>query len=87
MSQFYQKLALWLVFGLILVFMWSYFNKTGQPAEEIDYSSFLAKVTAGEIQAVRIQGEKISGEYSAGGRYFKTYTPQDSELIPLLRKQ
>ena len=86
MSQFYQKLALWLVFGLILVFMWSYFNKTGQPAEEIDYSSFLAKITAGEIQAVRIQGEKISGEYSAGGGYFKTYTPQDSELIPLLRK-
>jgi cell division protease FtsH len=66
--------------------MWSYFNKTGQPAEEIDYSSFLAKVSAGEIQAVRIQGEKISGDYSGGGGHFKTYTPQDSELIPLLRK-
>ncbi|MDH3604024.1 MAG: ATP-dependent zinc metalloprotease FtsH, partial [Candidatus Tectomicrobia bacterium] len=86
MSQFYQKLALWLVFGLILVFMWSYFSKTGQPAEEIDYSNFLAKVAAGDIQAVRIQDEKISGEYSAGGGHFRTYTPQDSELIPLLRE-
>jgi cell division protease FtsH len=66
--------------------MWSYFSQTGQPAEEIDYSNFLAKVAAGDIRAVRIQDEKISGEYSAGGEHFKTYTPQDSELIPLLRE-
>ncbi len=86
MSQFYQKIALWLVFGLILVFMWSYFSKTGQPTEEIDYSKFLAQVEAGDIQSVRIQGEKISGEYS-GGEPFKTFTPQDSELIPMLRER
>ena len=86
MSQFYQKLALWLVFGLILVFMWSYFSNTGQPANDISYSEFLADVSKGQIESVRIQGEKVTGQYINDNRRFKTYTPQDSELIPLLRE-
>lgn len=89
MSQFYQKLALWLVFGLILVFMWSYFSKTGQPAEEILYSDFLNQVAQGEVSSVRIQGEKVTGQYAgadgAVGR-FKTYIPNDDNLIRLLRE-
>ncbi|MCZ6873030.1 MAG: ATP-dependent zinc metalloprotease FtsH [bacterium] len=89
MSQFYQKLALWLVFGLVLVFMWSYFSKTGPAAQEILYSEFLEQVEQGHIQAVRIRGEKVTGEYIGGkgaeGR-FKTYTPEDGDLIRLLRE-
>jgi cell division protease FtsH len=88
LSQFYQKLALWLVFGLILVFMWSYFSKTGQTAQEIFYSDFLEHVEQGHILAVRIRGDKITGEYSGteglSGR-FKTYAPKDADLIRLLR--
>jgi cell division protease FtsH len=90
LSQFYQKLALWLVFGLILVFMWSYFSKTGQPAREILYSDFLAQVEQGHIRAVRIQGSRISGEYTGSegmSGQFKTYTPDDADLIRLLRDQ
>src|SRR5215510_1943188 len=37
LSPFYQKLALWLVFGLIFVFMWTYFNKTSQTMRENSY--------------------------------------------------
>ncbi|MGQ4807081.1 ATP-dependent zinc metalloprotease FtsH [Candidatus Entotheonellaceae bacterium PAL068K] len=88
MSQFYQKLALWLVFGLILVFMWSYFSKTGQTAQEISYSDFLEQVEQDRIRAVHIRGEKITGEYTGTegvhGR-FKTYAPEDDSLIRLLR--
>jgi cell division protease FtsH len=88
LSQFYQKLALWLVFGLILVFMWSYFSKTGQTAEEIFYSDFLEHVEQDHIRAVRIRGEKITGEFAGieglSGR-FKTYMPEDADLIRLLR--
>jgi cell division protease FtsH len=87
LSQFYQKLALWLVFGLILVFMWSYFSQTGQPAQDIPYSDFLEQVTQGQVRAVRIQGEKVTGEYVGDERRFKTYAPQDNELIPLLRNK
>jgi cell division protease FtsH len=90
LSQFYQKLALWLVFGLILVFMWSYFSKTGQAVQEVLYSDFLEHVEQGYIRAVHIRGEKITGEYTGAGGFrgpFKTYTPDDVDLIRLLREK
>jgi cell division protease FtsH len=90
LSQFYQKLALWLVFGLILVFMWNYFSKTGQPIQEVLYSDFLEHVEKGYIRAVHIQGEKITGEYTGNDGLrgnFKTYAPKDTDLIRLLREK
>ena len=90
LSPFYQKLALWLVFGLIFVFMWNYFSKTGQSVREISYSDFLERVEQGHVRAVRIEGEKVIGEYVGGegstGR-FKTYIPRDTDLIRLLREK
>ena len=90
MSSFYQKLALWLVFGLIFVFMWNYFSKTGQSVREISYSDFLERVEQGHVRAIRIEGEKITGEYvgmeGASGR-FKTNIPRDADLIRLLREK
>lgn len=88
MSQFYQKLALWLVFGLILVFTWSYFNTAGQPIQEISYSDFVEEVRQNHIREVRIQGEEITGEYVGGegaDSQFKTYAPEDPDLIRFLR--
>ena len=88
MSQFYQKLALWLVFGLILVFTWSYFNTAGQPIQQISYSDFVEEVRQNHIREVRIQGEEITGEYVGGegiDSQFKTYAPEDPDLIRFLR--
>ena len=88
MSQFYQKLALWLVFGLILVFTWSYFNTTAQPIREISYSEFVEEVRQNQVREVRIQGEEITGVYVGGegvDGQFKTYAPEDPELISFLR--
>jgi hypothetical protein len=82
-----KKLGLWLVFGLILVFLWSYFSKPGR--EEMGYSKFLQEVKQGRIHAVRIQGEEITGEYpgAAGKAHrFKTYAPGDNNLIGLLHE-
>jgi len=88
LSQFYQKLALWLVFGLILVFTWSYFNTTAQPIREISYSDFVDEVRQNQVREVRIQGEEITGVYVGGegvDGQFKTYAPEDPELISFLR--
>ena len=88
MSQFYQKLALWLVFGLILVFTWSYFNTAAQPIQEISYSDFVEEVRQNQVREVRIQGEEITGVYVGGegvDGQFKTYAPEDPELISFLR--
>ena len=86
MSQFYQKLALWLVFGLILVFMWSYFSRTGQPAQKISYSEFIQGIEKGEIRSVLIQGDKVTGQLHGRAERFTTYTLPNSNLDPLLQK-
>ena len=86
MSQFYQKLALWLVFGLILVFMWSYFSRTGQPAQKISYSEFSQGIEKGEIRSVLIQGDKVTGQLHGRAERFTTYTLPNSNLDPLLQK-
>jgi cell division protease FtsH len=68
--------------------MWSYFSKTGQSVQEVSYSDFLEHVEQGHIRAIHIRGEKITGEYAGGGSFrgpFKTYTPNDVDLIRLLR--
>ena len=88
MSQFYQKLALWLVFGLILVFTWSYFNTAAQPIQEITYTDFVEEVRQNQVREVRIQGEEITGVYVGGegvDGQFKTYAPEDPDLISFLR--
>jgi cell division protease FtsH len=88
LSQFYQKLALWLVFGLILVFTWSYFNTASQPIQEISYSDFIEEVRQNRVRTIHIQGEEITGEYVGGegaDGQFKTYAPEDPDLIPFLR--
>src|SRR5712691_6925284 len=70
--------------------MWTYFNKTGQTMREIAYSDFLERVEQGLVRGIRIEGEKITGEYTgvegANGR-FKTYMPRDADLIRLLREK
>jgi cell division protease FtsH len=86
LSQFYQKLALWLVFGLILVFMWSYFSRTGQPAQKISYSEFIQGIEKGEIRSVLIQGDKVTGQLHGRAERFMTYTLPNSNLDPLLQK-
>jgi cell division protease FtsH len=86
LSQFYQKLALWLVFGLILVFMWSYFSRTGQPAQKISYSEFIQGIEKGEIRSVLIQGDKVTGQLHGRAERFTTYTLPNSNLDPLLQK-
>jgi cell division protease FtsH len=70
--------------------MWTYFNKTSQTVREIAYSEFLERVEQGLVRGIRIEGEKITGEYigaeGANGR-FKTYMPRDADLIRLLREK
>jgi cell division protease FtsH len=66
--------------------MWSYFSRTGQPAQKILYSDFIEGVEKGQIHTVRIQGDKVTGEYDGTTERFVTYTLPDSELAPLLRE-
>lgn len=90
MSQFYRNLALWLIIGLIMIFIFNYFSSKGPP--EISYTDFLEHVGQGHISTVSIQGETITGQYAgteglSGGFKTATPTPNDPDLMQLLREK
>jgi len=85
-KPFYKNLAVWLMISLAMVFLFNMFSHPKQARETITYSDFLASVEHGDVLEVTIQGDHIYGNYE-NGRAFKTFSPQDPELINILRQR
>jgi cell division protease FtsH len=76
---------MWLVIGLTMILLFNLFNKPQSQNNSMTYSEFWSSVEKGAINRVKIQGEKITGS-GPDGRPFTTVTPNDTELIPMLRQ-
>ncbi len=85
MNTFYKNLSLWLVIGLTMILLFNVFNKPQTQSNKMTYSEFWSNVQSGLINRVTIQDNKIMGK-GRDGRPFVTITPNDSQLIPMLRK-
>jgi len=59
-------------------------NKQQSKPPEVPYSEFVSSVEAGEVVEVLIQGQNLTGKYTAGDE-FKTFAPQDAEVSKLLQ--
>ena len=86
MNPFFKNLALWLVIGLILVLIFNIFSTTPSNERELIFSDFWGRVERGEVVEVTIKGNEIRGKLG-DGTLFRTYTPDDRELVPDLRKK
>ncbi len=86
MNPFYKNLALWLVISLMMILLFNLFNQSRIQDSEISYTEFMAQVEKGTIVGVLIQGQEISGTQMDGTR-FKTFAPQDADLIKILRSR
>ncbi len=86
LNPFMKNMALWLVIGLSMILLFSIFNQ-GQPAKkELIFSEFIALVDQGEVDEVTLKGSDIQGRLK-DGTLFRTYAPEDPELVPTLRKK
>jgi cell division protease FtsH len=85
LKPFYKNLALWLVILLMMLMLFQVFNQPDRGSKLISYSDFLAMLESGSVSQVVIQGENVSGISSQGN--FKTFAPEDPELIKLLRSK
>ena len=85
MNTFYKNLSMWLVIGLTMILLFNVFNKPQGQSSQMTYSEFWSSVESGVINRVTIQGEKIVGT-GQDGKPFMTVTPDDTELIPMLRQ-
>ncbi len=84
MNQFYRNLALWLLIGLMMVFVFQLFSSRQLPETEVIFSQFVEDVEEGRVLEVTIQGNNIHGQFADGGT-FRTFAPEDPELISILR--
>ena len=69
----------------MILLLFNLFNQ--QPREpEVVFSDFFAAVKRGEVTEVTIQGQTIHGHFRDESG-FKTFAPDDPDLIPTLREQ
>ncbi len=89
MNQFYRNLGVWLVIALAMVLLFNTFKTQKIEQTEVPFSEFVASVDAGKVREVVIRGQEITGKYadSAGKdkKAFRTYAPDDPELVKNLR--
>jgi cell division protease FtsH len=83
LNSFSKNLFLWATISLIMVVLFNLFNQPQAPQLKLTYTEMLAKVKQGEVVAVKIQGQKITG-LLANEQRFTTYAPDDPSMINLL---
>lgn len=87
LNAFYKNLSLWLVIGLVVVFLFNLFSKPQDSIPEISYTDFLTYVNKGEVAKVTIENERVRGQF-VNQSPFRTAIPyQDQDLFKLLKEK
>ena len=68
-----------------MILLFNFINTPRPKGTELSYSDFLNRVEKGQVKAVTIEGEKISGILNNQNSFY-TYAPKDTDLVPILRK-
>jgi len=77
-------LAVVVFLGLLIVF--NHLPQVLNPPKEIIFSDFIAALGKGKVQEVVIVENNIKGKFS-DGTAFKTYAPEDPDLVKMLRSK
>lgn len=84
-NKYYKNIGLYLLILVISVtILSSLFDPLSTTIQELTYSQFLKEVEANNIASVTMMGKTISGRF-ASGKEFTTYSPDDPEMINILR--
>ncbi|HUL31693.1 MAG TPA: ATP-dependent zinc metalloprotease FtsH [Thermodesulfobacteriota bacterium] len=86
MNSLYKNLLFWAIIIITMVLLFHLFIKPRQTASEKSYSDFISAVQDNRVQEVEATGRNLSWRDKEGKR-FKTYAPEDPEMIRLLREK
>jgi len=86
LSSLYKNLAFWAVIIIIMVLLFHLFNKPRQTASDKNYSEFISAVENNRVQEVETMGRNLNWK-NKEGKQFKTYAPEDPEMIKILREK
>ena len=94
MPNFMRSITLWLVVAVVLVVLFQLSQGGFEPNghDRLDFSDFLNKVNAGDVEKVTIKktpdapSSTILGKYKSGERFI-TFAPEDPGLVDILLKK
>jgi cell division protease FtsH len=84
LNPFYKNLALWCVIVLMMIMLYKMFDAQNIAESPLGYSEFLAMVEENRVEEATIQGRELTA-VDTGNRKYRIYTPDDPELIKILR--
>lgn len=88
MNQFYKNLALWLVISLMMIMLFNMFQKPRQTEDKLSFSEFMALIDDNKVTSVTLQGNDVTGKYTAKDgkeKQYRTYKPTfDADLTEKL---
>lgn len=86
-NRYYKNIGLYLLILVISVtILSSLFDPLSTTIQELTYSQFLKEVEANNVTSVTMMGKTISGRF-ANGKEFTTYSPDDPEIMNILRNK
>jgi cell division protease FtsH len=80
-----KNIFIWLFIILFGLFIFNVYYKPKKTYENVIFSDFIEAVQSNKILSVTIQGKNIIGLYK-DGKEFKSYAPDDPELMKTLRE-
>ena len=82
-----KNIAFWIILFLLMVALFNVFSNGNRTSmgREISYSDFLNRVEAGQVAAVRLDGERVYVTSSDGVAY-QTVQPRNTDVLPDLRE-
>ncbi len=85
--SFSRNAALWIIIVLLLFALFNLFQgaSPGGSQQPLAFSDFADQVESGQVREVTIQGQQILGKFH-DERQFKTYAPEDPNLVSRLRE-
>jgi cell division protease FtsH len=81
-----KNLIFWGIIIVIMIFLFKLFNKPPQSVLDKNYSEFISSVMNNRVIEVEAQGRDLNWK-DKEGRHFKTYAPEDPEMIKILREK
>ncbi|RMD85837.1 MAG: ATP-dependent metallopeptidase FtsH/Yme1/Tma family protein [Candidatus Dadabacteria bacterium] len=87
MNPFSRSALFWIILFMLFMTLYTVMKGAQQNAKEVSYSEFISYVERGELESVVIEGSEITGYLRNATFPVHTITPDDKELLPLLRKK
>ena len=83
MNTFSKNLLLWATISIVLIMLFNMFNQPQEQQEKLTYTELLNKIEQGEVMAVKIKGQEVTG-VTFDEQRFISFHPEDPNFVDML---